>query len=139
MFGYLGGMTLSMPRIVYALARDGFLPRGLAAVHPVYNSPQAAILFQAALTVILAVSGTFEKLAILANVSALALYFGCAAAAWKLGQSPIVPVLAGGVIMWLLTGLTLGEWLAFGGCVVAASLIYLIRQSAVAATVRDRL
>src|SRR6185436_192814 len=27
MFGYLGGMTLSMPRMVFALARDGFLPR----------------------------------------------------------------------------------------------------------------
>ena len=138
MFGYLGGMTLSMPRIVYALARDGFLPRGLAVVHPIYRSPQAAILFQAALTVILALSGTFEKLAILANVSALALYFGCAAAAWKLGQSPIVPVLACGVIMWLLTGLTLGEWLAFGGCVLAASLVYMVRQSAVAATARDQ-
>ena len=26
-FGYLGGMTLSMPRMVFALARDGFLPQ----------------------------------------------------------------------------------------------------------------
>jgi basic amino acid/polyamine antiporter, APA family len=138
MFGYLGGMTLSMPRIVYALARDGFLPSGLAVVHPIYRSPQAAILFQAAITVILAVSGTFEKLAVLANVSALALYLGCAAAAWKLGQSPIVPVLACGVIMWLLTGLRRDEWLAFGGCVLAASLIYMVRQSAVAASARDQ-
>ncbi|MGH9173463.1 MAG: APC family permease, partial [Vicinamibacterales bacterium] len=31
MFGYLGGMTLSMPRMLYAFARDGFLPRRLAA------------------------------------------------------------------------------------------------------------
>ncbi|HUQ88748.1 MAG TPA: amino acid permease [Vicinamibacterales bacterium] len=138
MFGYLGGMTLSMPRIVYALARDGFLPRGLAAVHPIYRSPQAAIVFQAALTVLLALSGTFEQLAILANVSALALYFGCAAAAWKIGQSPIVPVLACGVIMWLLTGLKRDEWMAFGACVLIASLIYFVRQSAVAATVRDQ-
>ena len=44
MFGYLGGMTLSMPRMVFALARDGFLPRALAAVHPVHRSPQAAIV-----------------------------------------------------------------------------------------------
>ena len=131
MFGYLGGMTLSMPRIVYALARDRFLPHQLAEIHPVYRTPQAAIVFQAALTLVLAISGTFEKLAIFANVSALALYFGCAAAAWRVGQSPIVPALACGVILWLLTGLTPDEWLGFGACIVVASLVYLARQSAV--------
>ena len=131
MFGYLGGMTLSMPRIVYALARDRFLPHQLAEIHPVYRTPQAAIVFQAALTLVLAISGTFEKLAIFANVSALALYFGCAAAAWRVGQSPIVPALACGVILWLLTGLTPDEWLGFGACIVVASLVYLARQSTV--------
>jgi len=125
MFGYLGGMTLSIPRIVYALARDGFLPRGLAMVDAAHRVPQAAIVAQAILTLALAITGTFEKLAILANVSALALYFGCAAAAWKVGQSPIVPVLACGVIVWLLTGLTTGEWLAFGACLLVASIVYL--------------
>ena len=84
MFGYLGGMTLSMPRMVFALARDGFLPRALAAVHPVHRTPQAAIVVQSLLALALAISGTFERLAILANVSALALYFGCAVAAWRL-------------------------------------------------------
>ena len=86
--------------------------------------------YQAILTLILAISGTFEWLAILANVSALALYLGCALASWKLGQSPIVPVLACGVIAWLLTGLTSNEWLAFGACIVAGSLVYAARRSA---------
>jgi len=72
MFGYLGGMTLSMPRILFALARDGFLPRALAAVHPVHRSPQAAIVVQSLIALVLAISGTFEKLAILANAAALA-------------------------------------------------------------------
>ena len=124
MFGYLGGMTLSIPRIVYALARDGFLPRALAMVDPAHRVPQAAIVAQAILTLALAITGTFEKLAIFANVSALALYFGCAAAAWKIGQSPIVPVLACGVIAWLLTGLTASEWLGFGACLLVASIVY---------------
>ena len=85
-FGYLGGMTLSMPRMVFALARDGFLPKALAAVHPQYRTPHLAIVAQSALTLVLAATGSFEQLAILANVSALALYFGCALAAWKLRQ-----------------------------------------------------
>ena len=86
MFGYLGGMTLSIPRILFAFARDGFLPRALASVHPVHRAPQTAIVVQSAMALALAISGTFEKLAILANVSALALYFGCALAAWRLRQ-----------------------------------------------------
>ena len=121
MFGYLGGMTLSMPRMLFALARDGFLPRALAAVHPVHRTPQAAIVVQSLVALALAISGTFEKLAILANVSALALYFGCALAAWRLRQrgvawrravafacplGGVVPWLACAVIVWLLTGLT---------------------------------
>jgi len=125
MFGHLGGMTLSIPRIVYALARDGFLPRGLAAIDPVHRSPRAAIVFHTLLTLAFAVTSTFEKLAVLANASALALYLGCAIAAWKLGQRPLIPLLACGVIAWLLTGLTMDEWLAFGGCIVVASAVYL--------------
>jgi len=139
MFGYLGGMTLSMPRVVYALARDRFLPAALAQIHPVHRSPQAAIIFQAILTLVLAITGTFEKLAILANVSALALYFGCAAASWKLSHRPIVPLLACAVIAWLLTGLTLDEWLGFGACLVVASIAYRLRMlQATPAAAADR-
>jgi len=128
MFGYLGGMTLSMPRIVYALARDRFLPGLLAKVDPIHRAPQAAIIVQVILTLVLAVTGTFEKLAILANVSALALYLGCVLASWKLGQSAIVPLLASAVIVWLFTGLTIDEWLGFGACLAVASLVYLIAK-----------
>ncbi|MGE0815785.1 MAG: APC family permease [Vicinamibacterales bacterium] len=138
MFGYLGGMTLSVPRIVYALARDGFLPRALAAVHPTHHTPQTAIVVQSVLTLGLAVTGTFEGLAILANVSALALYLGCAVAAWRLRTAPrdgaadgsrlplasVAPYLAVPVILWLLTGLTRSEWLGFGACVLVASAVY---------------
>ena len=141
MFGYLGGMTLSIPRIVFALARDGFLPRALGAVHPLHRVPQAAIVVQSVLTLSLALSGTFEKLAILANVSALALYLGCALASWRLRQTHraddarglqhalggVVPWLAAVVIVWLLSGMTRGEWLAFGVCLGAAALVYQVR------------
>jgi len=143
MFGYLGGMTLSMPRMVFALARDGFLPRMLASVHPLHRTPQAAIVAQSLLGLALAISGTFEKLAILANVSALVLYLGCALASWRLrqmgvegsGGTPIhvplaglVPWLACAVILWLLTGLTGDEWLGFGICIVSASIVYAVAR-----------
>ena len=84
--------------------------------------------------------GTFERLAILANVSVLALYLGCALASWQLRRlgieddgsgtafkvpfGNVTPWLACLAIAWLLTGLTAGEWLAFAVCVAAASLPY---------------
>jgi len=89
----------------------------------------------------MALSGTFEKLAILGNVSALALYLGCALASWRLRQTHraddarglqhalggVVPWLAAVVIVWLLSGMTRGEWLAFAVCLGAAALVYQVR------------
>lgn len=145
MFGYLGGMTLSMPRMLFALARDGYLPGALAAVHPVHRSPHRAVIAQSALAIALALSGTFESLALLANVSVLALYLGCALAAWRLRALGIseagplsgvrvpfaaaAPWLACLVIAWLLTGLTASEWAAFGACLVIASAPYALTRA----------
>jgi len=143
-FGYLGGMTLSMPRALFALARDGFLPRRLAAVHPQHRTPHVAIVVQSLLTLALAATGTFEQLAILANVSALALYFGCALASWRLRQMNVVtgggafripgaafvPWIACAVIVWLLTGVTSVEWLGFVICVAVASMVYAVTRAA---------
>jgi amino acid transporter len=141
-FGYLGGMTLAIPRLVFALARDGYLPRALAAVHPTRRTPQAAIALQSVMALALALSGTFEPLAILANASALALYLGCAVAAWRLraiggaGDGPalpmagVAPFLAVPIILWLLSGLSRGEWLALVACLGAASALYLVARIA---------
>lgn len=143
MFGYLGGMTLSVPRAVFAMAGDGFLPRALAAVHPVHRTPHIAIVTQSMAALALAVTGTFERLAILANVAALALYFGCALAAWRLraaetpAASPatrvplggVAPFLAMPVILWLLTGVTRAEWLGFAAVVVMGSLVYMMTRT----------
>ena len=143
-FGYLGGMTLSMPRALFALARDRFLPRQLAAVHPEYRTPHVAIIVQSLLTFVLAASGTFEQLAILANVSALALYFGCALASWRLRQmnvtasgaaftvpgAAVVPWIACAVIIWLLTGVSSVEWLGFVICTAVASMVYAVTRTA---------
>jgi amino acid transporter len=143
MFGYLGGMTLAMPRILFALAQDRFLPTALAQVHPLYHSPHVAIIVQSFLALLLALSGTFEQLAILANASALALYFGCALASWRLRQrgvtgegtpisipgAAVIPWITCAVIAWLLTGLRSLEWLAFVICVGVASLIYMLTRA----------
>jgi amino acid transporter len=127
--------------MIYAFARDGFLPRALAAVHPRSQAPHAAIAVQSVITFALAVSGTFERLAILANVSGLVLYLGCALAAWRLRtaaasrsggegfQVPfggVIPVLTCLVIAWLMTGIAGGEWLALALCLGVVTLVYAV-------------
>jgi len=72
--------VLAGPRYLWALARDGFGPRWLAAVHPRFHTPAAAILLQTAIALPLALSGTFTGLAALSVVARLTTYLGTAAA-----------------------------------------------------------
>ncbi len=138
MFGYIGGMMLATPRALFALGRDGFLPRALAAVHPRHRTPHVAIIVQAVVVVALAVTSGFETLAILANLATLLLYGACCLAAWELrrrdvraGGIPfrvpggaIVPFLALAAIVYLLTSITPGEWLTVGGMLVVSTVLY---------------
>jgi amino acid transporter len=127
MFGYVSGMTLGVPRILYAFGRDGFLPAAFARIHPEHKTPHVAIVAQAALTVALALSGGFERLALVANGAALLAYAACCAAAWELRRKDVrqggglpfrtpfggvAPVLALLVIAFLLSGLSRQEWVA---------------------------
>jgi APA family basic amino acid/polyamine antiporter len=133
-FGYLCGMILAIPRALFAFARDGMLPRSLASVHPRFHTPWIAIVVQTLIALILALSSGFEPLVILANVSVLFVFLGCAAAAWQLRRkgirddasasvkpipgSALAPPLALIVIVALLTSIRPREWLVSG--IVAA-------------------
>ena len=143
-FGYLGGMTLAVPRALYAFGRDGILPRAVAAVHPRWHTPHVAILAQTTLVVVLALTGAFEKLAIVANIAALALYFACAVAAWELRRrdvrqggglpfrvpgAAIVPILACLAIVGILSSTAIGEWAWLVGTLVVASVLYALGAS----------
>jgi len=58
----VGGMSLVGPRVYYAMAQDGCFPSGAAALHPRWRTPLRAIIYQAVLSAILALTGTFEAL-----------------------------------------------------------------------------
>jgi amino acid transporter len=138
MFGYVSGMTLAVPRALYAFGRDGFLPGVVASVHPRYRTPHVAIVVQSALVAILAITSGFERLAILANLVTLLLYAGCCLAAWALARRDraaagsrrgrwrvtLVPFAACGAILWLLTSITWPEWRTALVVLGAAALIF---------------
>ncbi|OLC53219.1 MAG: hypothetical protein AUH92_06420, partial [Acidobacteria bacterium 13_1_40CM_4_69_4] len=84
MLGYVSGMTLAVPRALYAFGRDGFLPGRVAAIHPRFRTPYVAIVLQSTIVCALAITNGFETLAILANLATLILYGACCLAAWEL-------------------------------------------------------
>ena len=115
MFGYLTANVLSEPRGLFAMSRDGFLPKVFTRVDPKVHTPNTAIAIYGVMVTLIALSGTFEWLTIFANLAALALYFLCAIATLILRRrdvrsdgppfvipgGPTVPILACVAIAWL--------------------------------------
>lgn len=140
MFVYVSGMTMAVPRMLFAFGRDGFLPASLAAVHPAWRTPHVAIAVQTAAVVLLALFGNFEVLAVASNVTILLVYGACCLAAVELrrrsvqeGGVPfrvpgagVAPWLALGVIAWLLWALQPREWLAAGVILSAAAIVFAV-------------
>jgi APA family basic amino acid/polyamine antiporter len=76
--GFLSQSMLTVPRVYFAMARDGLFFRTVAWIHPRYRVPTVAILLQAAASSVIALSGTYEQ--ILSYVVAMEfLFFGLTA------------------------------------------------------------
>ena len=140
-FGYVAGDMLGTPRALFALARDGVLPRRFATVHPRYHTPALAIVWYAVVAAALAISSSFETLVVMANVSALLLYLMCVAASYELPRRDVrmagtpfklrggvlVQLLAAAGIVWLLSQATADEFQVVGLVLAAACAYYVFR------------
>jgi amino acid transporter len=89
-FAFLGSNILGTPRMLFALARDGLLPRALGRVHAQYHSPHVAILCYGALALGLALTGTFATLAVLSALTTTVVYIAGCSAAWRLAQRRVM-------------------------------------------------
>jgi basic amino acid/polyamine antiporter, APA family len=137
MFGWISSDLLGSPRILFAFARDGLLPRALGAVHPRTRAPYVAILAYAGLAAVLALTGSFVELAALSALTTAALYaLGCVAA-WLLARRGVAVAGAPLNFRWLgaatLVGVTsmlaliaLGSWLEVVGLATLIGLSVLI-------------
>jgi APA family basic amino acid/polyamine antiporter len=61
-FSATNGLTISAPRVYYAMAQDGLFFRKLAEVHPRFGTPSVSIIAGTVWAMVLAGSGTFEQL-----------------------------------------------------------------------------
>ena len=138
MFGYVSGMTLAGPRMLFAFGRDGFVPAQLAMVHSRFKTPYVSIVVQTLVVIGLAVTGSFEKLAIIANGSILVVYAACCLAVIQLRRkgvqesgtpfrvpfASVVPILAFLAIAWIMTSLSADEWRALLVVLAVAAIAY---------------
>ena len=140
-FGTLAGDVLASPRALLAAVDAGALPAALGRVHPRFRTPAAAIAAYTGLALLLAVSGAFRPLAVMASMSLLIVYLAVAlatlrfrriqplpAGAFRLPGGPVVPLLAAATVLWLLAHSTRAEAAAVALLLAAASLWYVVAR-----------
>jgi amino acid transporter len=143
MLGYLSANILSTPRSIFAYARDGFLPAALCAVHQRYRTPHIAIIVHGSLIVALALTGSYERLAVFSNLNAFVLYMLCAIAVLALRArdvrsdgtpflipgGPLVPLAALAANAWLMYATAArADLLGLGIIIALALLLYALRR-----------
>jgi amino acid transporter len=137
LFGNLNVIMLVAPRLPFAMAERGELPRFIAATHRRFRTPHAAIVLTASLMLVLTLSGTFVYAA---TISVLARLFGYATTCAALpalrrapGASPtrfVVPagttmaVIALLLVVWLVSNSTASQARDAGIAAVLGLLIY---------------
>jgi len=133
MFGFLVGNVLGSSRMVFALARDGWLPSFIARVSPRAQVPRVAIVLHSLAGLALAVGGDFVTLAAVSGGAICLVYVAVAAAAWRLqaqGRAdrgvplvlpggPLLPCIAGAAMLAVLATLGAAQWQAIGWSLAA--------------------
>ncbi|MGQ0537945.1 MAG: APC family permease [Gemmatimonadaceae bacterium] len=144
-FGTLSAVLLTTPRILFAMADDGLLFRRIAAVHPRYETPHAAISLVATLGAVFVLFFAFERLAD-AFVTAMIPFYALGVAAvfplrrrgkpstYRTPGYPVVPILfVLSVAFLMVNGLvdaTARPWTAgiFGVILAGVPVYYIIRR-----------
>jgi len=127
--------------MLFAMARDGFLPARLGRVHRRTHALWVASCTHAALCAGLAVSGSFTALAIVATLACVMVYFiGCAAALRlratniavagtpvRVSGLPLIAAIGIGSMLWVTAQSTQAEAIGIAIFTVVASLLYRLR------------
>ncbi|MFD4913256.1 APC family permease [Streptomyces virginiae] len=129
--GSLLALVLGVSRTVLAMARDGHLPRALAAVHPRHQVPHHAELAVGAVVAVLAATADLRGAIGFSSFGVLAYYAIANASAWTLdsavkGRAVAVVGLSGCVVLACALPLASVTW---GAAVLAVGvLVYGVRR-----------
>ena len=110
--GNLAGSLTSTPRVTFALAREGLLPRWFGAVSERFHTPANSVLFMGLLGAALALTGSFLWLAVVSTLARLFVYAACIAALPRAERKAGRKTKAATIVLMGL-GLTICLWAAF--------------------------
>ncbi len=132
-------LLLGLTRIVFAMSRDGLLPRALSKTSPKYGTP---VRLQIGAGVVVALIAGFSKVELLEemiNIGTLSAFvlvsFGIPLLrrsrpdlkrGFRVPWSPALPIISGVACLWLMTNLTTLTWLRFAAWLVAGTVIYAV-------------
>jgi amino acid transporter len=142
MLGWTASDALSSPRQLFALSRGGFLPEPLGRLHAQNHTPWIASLVHAAVAAGLAITGSFNSLAVLATLFSVMVYVIGSAAALKLRRAdiatagppvriPALPLLAGlgiAAMLWVAAQSTREEAIGITIFIAVVTVLYQFRR-----------
>jgi amino acid transporter len=150
LFGNLNVILLVAPRLPFAMAERGELPRFIASTHRRFHTPHAAIALTAALMLALTLSGTFIYAATVSTLARLVGYATTCLALPVLRRRPdtaparflapaggVVAVVALILVVWLVTNSTAAQARDAGIAAVLGLLIYTSRAGTNAGRPRE--
>jgi amino acid transporter len=126
--GSNAGTMLAAPRLLYALSEKGQLPRFFGRLHERFRTPHVAILIYSAISLVLALTGSFIQMAAISAVARLMFYTTTCAAvpvlrrkngdkeAFRLPGGASIPVIATVASLAVIAG---ADWNSLGAGVLA--------------------
>jgi basic amino acid/polyamine antiporter, APA family len=129
---------ITMGRIGFAMARDGLLPKRIAAIHPRFGTP---LLITVAVTVAVTALAGFVPLSTLADLVSIGTLFAFVLVSaaipilrrtnsdfrrpFRVPWSPFIPILSVLACVYLMMNLTIATWIRFVVWMVIGLVVYL--------------
>jgi basic amino acid/polyamine antiporter, APA family len=145
MTGNNAGQVLSGSRMLFALAEHGELPAFFGRIHPRYRTPANAVVFTSVVAVLLALTGSWARLAVVSAVARLVTYVGVSAATLRLRSprfaqtipppafvaplGPVVPIVAMTTSLALAAGATREQLLGGFAALAIGAALFAIKSS----------
>jgi amino acid transporter len=143
--GTLGTLLLGAPRLTFAMAESGELPRGLAVIHPRFHTPWAAILVTAGAMLLLTLWSTFLSALTIGTIIRLVTYVltcvamivlrrraGAPEATFRAPGGVVTAGLALAACAWLLTSISAREAVIAGIAALLGLGLFAARRAAIA-------